>query len=250
MSASQPDSRPPHRTFPSVDTLDDDWDFEERATIVPAEPLEELARRTAREAITVPPAKRHDSDLDMTPLSATSTQWTSAGTGTSDPDLSQRITPQSPTSWPVELDERPQNDEAAPSRHDSSPQIESQEIDLGLDMRERFSLGDFSGALVLAEAILDTCPGHEEAERYAGSCRDVLRQMYIARLGSLSVVPRVIASPNELRWLAIDHRAGFILAAVDGVSSIEEILDVCGMPSLEALRILYDFAQQRVIGVD
>jgi len=38
----------------------------------------------------------------------------------------------------------------------------------------------------------------------------------------------------------MDHRAGFVLSLVDGVSGVEAILDVCGMPRAEGLRILQE----------
>ena len=80
------------------------------------------------------------------------------------------------------------------------------------------------------------------------SCRTVLEQMYTARIGPLDRVPFVAVPREQLRWLSIDHRAGFVLSHVDGLSSLEEIVDVSGMASLDALRILYELVQQRVIG--
>ena len=47
--------------------------------------------------------------------------------------------------------------------------------------------------------------------------------------------------------LTLDHRAGFMLSHVDGVSTFEEILDVSGMPTLEALRIIVELLEQKVI---
>ena len=44
-------------------------------------------------------------------------------------------------------------------------------------------------------------------------------------------------------------RAGFLLSLVDGISSIEELLDISSMPRLEALRILYGLLDQRVIAL-
>jgi hypothetical protein len=44
--------------------------------------------------------------------------------------------------------------------------------------------------------------------------------------------------------LRLDHRAGFILSLVDGVSPVEAILDVCGMPRAEAVSIM-----KQLIGV-
>ncbi len=127
---------------------------------------------------------------------------------------------------------------------DSAPAIE---IDPQSEMQERFALGDFSGALVMAESLLDENPTHVEAREYAESCRAVLQQMYTARIGSLDRVPVVEVARDQLRWLSIDHRAGFVLSLVDGISSLEMILDVSGMPSLDALRILFELVEQRII---
>jgi len=118
-----------------------------------------------------------------------------------------------------------------------------------VEMQERFALGDYSGALVMAESMLDENPTHVEAREYAESCRSVLQQMYTARIGPLDRVPVVEVAPDQLRWLSIDHRTGFILSLVDGVSSLEMILDVSGMPPLDALRMLFELVQQRIISV-
>jgi hypothetical protein len=115
------------------------------------------------------------------------------------------------------------------------------------EMRERFSLGDYSGALVVAEEILEDNPDHPGALKYAESCRQVLEQMYTARIGPLDRVPFVAVPLEQLRWLNLDHRAGFVLSHIDGSCSLEQILDVSGMPTLDALRILFELVQQRVI---
>jgi hypothetical protein len=116
-----------------------------------------------------------------------------------------------------------------------------------VEMRERFSLGDYTGALQVAEAILEDSPDEDEARHCAEDCRAVLVKMYTARIGSLEKVPIVMVAKNQLRWLTIDHRAGFVLSHVDGSSTLEQILDVSGMPPLDALRILYELVQQRII---
>ncbi len=114
-------------------------------------------------------------------------------------------------------------------------------------MKDRYAVGDFTGALGLAEALLGRDPGDVEAQRYATSCRDVLSQMYLSRLGSLEQVVSVGLTPEELRWLTLDHRAGFMLSMIDGYSTIGELLDISGMPRLDALRILSQLLEQRVI---
>jgi hypothetical protein len=124
------------------------------------------------------------------------------------------------------------------------------EVDAEREMRDRFSLGDYTGALASAESILARereGARHAEALAFAENCRTVLRQMYTARIGPLDRVPMVMVPAEQLRWLSIDHKAGFVLSHIDGVSSLEMILDVSGMPALEALRILCELAQQRII---
>jgi hypothetical protein len=117
------------------------------------------------------------------------------------------------------------------------------------DMRNRFSLGDFTGALELAEVCLQGDPANEAALTCAEECRTKLIQMYSARIGPLDRVPTVMVASEQLRWLSIDHRAGFLLSHIDGVSNLEMILDVSGMPMLDALKILCELVQQRVIAM-
>jgi hypothetical protein len=118
---------------------------------------------------------------------------------------------------------------------------------LGGEMGDRFSLGDYTGALEIAESILASDPVDAEALRCAEDSRAKLIQMYTARIGPLDRIPMVLVAREQLRWLSIDHRAGFLLSHVDGVSSLEMILDVSGMPLLDALKILAELQQQRVI---
>src|SRR5450432_971840 len=117
------------------------------------------------------------------------------------------------------------------------------------EMRERLSLGDYTGALEMAELLLTEDPGDAEAAACAESCRGVLESMYAARLGPLDRVPSVVVQRTQLRWLSIDHRAGFVLSLIDGSSTLEMILDVCGMPRLDAMRILHELVQQKIVAL-
>ncbi len=117
-------------------------------------------------------------------------------------------------------------------------------------MKDRYATGDFSGALVVAEGILDAHPQHEEARRCRERCTEVLSQMYLARLGSLAQVVRGRAVGGTRsagsRWTIAQASCWSL---VDGASSIETLLDISGMPRLEALRILYGLLDQRVIAL-
>ncbi len=117
------------------------------------------------------------------------------------------------------------------------------------EMKDRYAMGDFSGALLIAEGILASDPDDLEAPRYAQSCRDVLTQMYSARLGSLDQIVSIAVPADQIRWLTLDHRAGFLLSLVDGGLTLDQLLDISGMPRLDALRIMFQLMDQRVISL-
>lgn len=115
------------------------------------------------------------------------------------------------------------------------------------ELDDLIGLGDYSGALDIAERLLEKDPENAKAAQAAETCRTTLRKMYAARIGPLDRVPTVQIPREQLRWLSIDHRTGFVLSLVDGVSTAEMILDVSGMPELDALRILAELVQQRIV---
>jgi hypothetical protein len=135
-------------------------------------------------------------------------------------------------------------DEADPNEGDRATFPDDPLLD---EVRDRYATGDYSGALVMAEGILQNGSDNSLARRYADHCRLVLEQMASSRLGSLDQVPRVSVEADRLRWLSLDHRAGFLLSLIDGFSSLEELLDISGMPRFEALKILCDLLDQDVI---
>jgi hypothetical protein len=113
-------------------------------------------------------------------------------------------------------------------------------LDLAVEMLDRFALGDFSGALLAAEIVLGKDPKHAEAQRCAASCRDRLSDMHLSRLGGAHRLPQIAVAGSEVRWLGLDHRAGFLLSRVDGKSTIEELVDLSGMARHEALKVLVE----------
>jgi hypothetical protein len=117
------------------------------------------------------------------------------------------------------------------------------------EMQELLDAHNYSNALVLAESVLATEPGHALARRCAERCREALAQKYLDRLGGREVVPRVTMSPDEVCGLALDHRAGFLLSLIDGATSVDEVLDGASMPALDALRMLYELREQGAIEV-
>jgi hypothetical protein len=131
-----------------------------------------------------------------------------------------------------------------------APEITERTIDDPVaEMAERFKLGDYTGALEMAELILAEDSTNLEAAECGENCRQVLVSMYAAKLAPLDRVPVIVVPNTQMRWLSIDHRAGFVLSLVDGVVSVETIVDLSGMPRLDALRILHELVQQRIIAL-
>lgn len=128
-----------------------------------------------------------------------------------------------------------------------APPSARQNLPPGREMNDRFAMGDFSGALEKARQILESDPLDREARAMASRCEEVLLDMYSSRIACMHRTVRTVMGPDQLRWLSLDHRAGFLLSLVDGQSSVEDLLDLCGMPRLEALRLICNLVDQRVI---
>ena len=111
------------------------------------------------------------------------------------------------------------------------------------ELRERFAAQDYLGALQLAETLTNDPLHAQESEEIAAVCRSTLQARYVESIGSLARVPVIAVPLSIIRELPIDNRAGFVLSRIDGISSLEMILDMCGMPQLDALRIVYELVQ-------
>jgi tetratricopeptide (TPR) repeat protein len=113
--------------------------------------------------------------------------------------------------------------------------------------KELFALGDFSGSLELIEKILQVDPDHGEARDYLRQNEATLISMYESKLGALAGVPRLAVKPEEVLWLNLDHRAGFLLAQIDGTVDYESLFALSGLPRLDTARILANLLADGVI---
>jgi tetratricopeptide (TPR) repeat protein len=122
------------------------------------------------------------------------------------------------------------------------------EVDTWLEgARELFALGDFSGSLEMIERILRVDPTHAEARAYLRQNESTLVAMYESKLGPLSSLPRLAIHAEEVMWLNLDHRAGFLLAQVDGTVSFDDLFSLSGLPRLDTARILASLLAEGVI---
>jgi hypothetical protein len=62
-------------------------------------------------------------------------------------------------------------------------------------------------------------------------------QIELERFGSLTRVPRLAISVDALRQMTLDPATSLLLWLVDGKTSLQGLLDVCGMPRIQAVRI-------------
>lgn len=113
-------------------------------------------------------------------------------------------------------------------------------VDFRREMLERFALGDFSGALRAAEIVLGRDENDAQAIECAARCRDQLAHLYLSRLGGGRRRLEVAVKATDVRWLGIDHRAGFLLSNIDGTTTLDDVVDVSGMPRHEALKLLVE----------
>lgn len=114
--------------------------------------------------------------------------------------------------------------------------------------RDCFERGDFSGSLDYVEKVLQREPNHEEARAYLQRDEATLSKMYQSKLGDVRRAPRQLLPPDEVIWMNMHHKAGFLLAQVDGVLSYEDLLEVSGMSRFDTLRTLHELVQKGIIG--
>jgi hypothetical protein len=120
-------------------------------------------------------------------------------------------------------------------------------IRIRFELADKYAAGDYMTALTLAEELQRKVPDDIAADSFARDCRSQVEAAALARIGSLQNVPVLAVSPDELQKRSLDHRAGFLLSQLDGQSSIEDLLDVVGMPRAEAFRILAQLIEAGIV---
>jgi hypothetical protein len=113
--------------------------------------------------------------------------------------------------------------------------------------KDLLALGDFSGSLEMIEKILKVDPEHAEARDYLTTNESTLVAMYESKLGPLARTPRLAIKPEEIMWLNLDHRAGFLLSQIDGIVDYETLFALSGLPRLDTARILAGLLADDVI---
>jgi len=128
------------------------------------------------------------------------------------------------------------------------PSTPQEDVDVWMTAaKDLLALGDFSGSLEMIEKILKRDPEHAEARDYLSQNEATLVAMYESKLGPLGRVPRLAIKPEEIMWLNLDHRAGFLLSQIDGLVDYESLFALSGLPRLDTARILAGLLADDVI---
>ena len=91
--------------------------------------------------------------------------------------------------------------------------------------------GDLGAAVDACEAVLAETGGL--GGKVAGDHLPLVEQIYGAMLGGADRVPSHGRAMGDL-----EPRSAFLLSRIDGSMTVEDVLDVSGMPRLEALRVM------------
>ena len=93
-------------------------------------------------------------------------------------------------------------------------------------------------AVTAVDLALSEDPTSALAQKLVHRNRDAIMAVFQSYLGDLERQPQLAKPLHELAAAPISPRAAFLLSRIDGMLSIDEILDVSGMPRLEAYRHL------------
>jgi hypothetical protein len=135
---------------------------------------------------------------------------------------------------------------------DSAREVRLRAAELVDQCRGHLERGNLEAAAVAAEAALREgehapLPGIPEVIEPA---RPLFERAFEGYVGPPQGVPVTAMSPGALTGQELDHRAGFLLSRIDGVMSVEALLDIASMPRFEALRILAGLIRVKAIRLE
>lgn len=168
-------------------------------------------------------------------------------------------------------------EESSPSSRRNAPSASgvASRDDRVAAMRELYAQGNADAALALASEVasemdamlseddpygglipvVDDDPfdgferaGEEGSEEHTAIVEASADSSRLAAMTSC-LVPRLLVGPKEIAQLPMDPRAAFILGHIDGIQSMEEILDICAMPEADALELVERLRAMGVIAL-
>lgn len=107
---------------------------------------------------------------------------------------------------------------------------------------------DAEKAVCAVELALSEDPNSALAQKLIHRNRDAIMTVFQNYLGNLQRRPQLERPLHELGSVPITPRAAFLLSRIDGELTLDEILDVSGMPRLEAYRHLCQLFLRKILG--
>lgn len=137
--------------------------------------------------------------------------------------------------------------EEPPAPIDPRSAMEAEVRTLLQGARDLLDLDDHTGAHDTIEKILALDPENADAKALLRRSEATLQAMYESKIGELAHRPRVQLRADEIVWLNIDSRAGFLLSMIDGELSYDDLFALSSMSRLETARILCQLLSENVI---
>jgi hypothetical protein len=115
--------------------------------------------------------------------------------------------------------------------------------------RRAWDQDNLEQAVVTAEGALRQCdlappPGIADV---IDEAHDLFADVFGKYIGSDQAIPLCALAPEALALRNLDHHAGFLLSRIDGVCTVEQIVDFAGIPRVQALRFLVSLMRNKVI---
>jgi hypothetical protein len=190
------------------------------------------------------PAPSPSPPVTPVPAAAVTSPWDDGGvptTGVVDLDRSGKAVPRSSAKFST----TPRT--ATPGVMGTASSLESRCASMMARVKELHDLGDFSGSLEIVEKVLELDSKNAQARDFMERNEETLLKMYESKLGSLEKTPRLQMSPEQIIWLNLHAKAGFVLSRVDGMATFEDVMSLSAMPRLDTVRILAQLLQTGVI---
>jgi hypothetical protein len=96
--------------------------------------------------------------------------------------------------------------------------------------------GDTERAVCAVDLAISEDPNSALGQKLITRNRDTIMSVFQGYLGDLDRQPQLAKPLHELASAPISPRAAFLLSRIDGTLTVDELLDVSGMPRLEAYR--------------
>lgn len=127
------------------------------------------------------------------------------------------------------------------------PREQSAAHSLLAEARRHFDEGRYEAAHDFLSALMIRDDAPATVQEFMRAVEERLILGLEKQLGALSHTPSLSISMAELPKMNLDHRFGYLLSQVDGMSSFEDIIELSSMSRLETLQVLTDMLKRGII---